>query len=411
MTPRGIALAAAAFALSVGGFGEPKIVLLVLALLLVVILLWLGRKEGRALPDFPWGAAWLVLAVLVWAGASSMWSLAPARSLAKLIDLSLVGTAALLLFGAPRGLAPREREVFGKALACGLVMFFLLQWSEIATDGGLIRWLHGLGEQGTQMAMSNLVRGISVSTLLIWPAMVYLRRAGRPGLGLAFGLAVLVTLWASPATSAALSASLGAVACLVLIRLPAGAVRWVAGLAAVWALAVPLALGVATKAVDPDRYLQSGVKSSAVHRLVIWRFASDKIMERPFLGHGLRASRVIQGGREQVLLGGKNRRFEVDIFSVHPHNGPLQWWLELGLPGAVLGALAVYLLFRWPARFGDPVVRALLVGQLTTAYGIFNLSFGAWQTWWLMTLVLAALVTAIVLEGARRTGAEYPVSP
>ncbi len=114
---------------------------------------------------------------------------------------------------------------------------------------------------------------------------------------------------------------------------------------------------------------------------------------------------MIPRGREKVLLGGKTRAFERDIFSVHPHNGPLEWWLELGLPGAVLGALAVFLLFRWPERFRDPVVRSLLVGQLTTAYGIFNLSFGAWQTWWLVALVLAAFVAAVVVEGVQATDA------
>ncbi len=411
VTPRGIILAVVAFALSVGGFAEPKVFLLVLALPLVAVLVWLGRKDGRALPDFPWAAAWLVLVILIWAGASSWWSLDAAQSLGKTIDLALVGIGALLLFGAERRLPPGDRNVFGIALAVGLVVFFILQWSELATDGVLIRWVHTLRPESTQDVTSKLVRGITVATLLTWSAMVYFHRAGRTGLGLALGLAALVTLWVSTATSAAVAASLGAVACLALIRLPAGAVRWAAGLAALWVIAAPLVLGAATTAIDLDRYTQNPPNHSAVHRLVIWRFASGKIMERPFLGHGLRASRVIPGGREKVLLGGTSPRVERDIFSVHPHNGPLEWWLELGLPGAVLGALAVFLLFRWPERIGDPVVRALLVGQLTTAYGIFNLSFGAWQTWWLVALVLAAFVAAIVTEGAERTGAEPPGSP
>jgi len=411
VSPRGIVLAIMAFALPVGSFAEPKVFLLILALALIAALLWLGRKDGRALPDFPWAAAWLVLAILIWAGASSWWSLDAARTLSKMIDLILVGIGALLLFGAERRLPPGDRNVFGIALAAGLAVFFVLQWSEIATDGAMVRWIHGLREGSTQEPMSKLVRGISLAALLTWSAMVYFHRAGRAGLGVALGLAVLVTLWASTATSAALAASLGAVACLALIRLPAGAVRWTAGLAALWVIAAPLVLGAATKAIEPGRTAQGPLSISAVHRLVIWRFASDKIMERPLLGHGLRASRVIPGGREKVLLGGTTRRIERDIFSVHPHNGPLQWWLELGLPGAVLGALAVFFLFRWPARFRDPVVRALLVGQLTTAYGIFNLSFGAWQTWWLMALVLAAFAAVVVAEGARLTGADPPGSP
>lgn len=48
-------------------------------------------------------------------------------------------------------------------------------------------------------------------------------RAGRAGLALALGLAALIALWEMTAMAVALSASLGAVACLVLMRLPAGA--------------------------------------------------------------------------------------------------------------------------------------------------------------------------------------------
>ena len=144
MTPRGIILAVMAFALSVGSFAEPKVFLIVLALQLVAVLLWLGRKDGRALPDFPWAAAWLVLVILIWAGASSWWSLDAAQSLSKTIDLALVGIGALLLFGAERRLPPGDRNVFGIALAVGLVVFFILQWSELATDGVLIRWLPSL---------------------------------------------------------------------------------------------------------------------------------------------------------------------------------------------------------------------------------------------------------------------------
>jgi O-antigen ligase len=401
----------AAFALPVGSFGEPKVFLLVLMLLLIFILLWLGRKDGRALPDFPWGPAWLVLVVLIWAGASFWWSLDPAHTLKKLIDLALVGIGALLLFGAERRLSPRDLNVFGLALAGGLAVFFILQWIEILTGGAIVGLVHGLREGSTQEPLSKLVRGISVATLLTWSAMVYFHRAARPGLGLALGLAALGTLWATTASAAALSASLGAVVCLVLVRLPVGAVRWAAGLAALWVLAAPLVLGAATKAIDSGRTSQNQANPSVAHRLVIWRFASDKIMERPLLGYGLRASRVIPGGSEKVLLGGKTLRFERDRFSVHPHNGPLEWWLELGLPGAALGALVVFLLFRWPQRFADPVLRALLVGQLTTAYGILNLSFGVWQTWWLMALVLAAFVAAVVLDGAGRMGADHSASP
>lgn len=403
MTPRGWVFAAAVFIVPVGSFADPKVFLLIVVSLLLATLLWLGRRDGRVLPDIPWAAAWLALAILVWSGASILWSLDPARSFEKLIDLILVAGAAMLLFGAERRLSPLDSDAFGIALAAGLAIYFILLATQIATDGGLIRWLHGLEAESTDEVMSTLVRGISVAALLIWSALVYLYRAGHTRLGLVFALAALGLLWATTATSAALSASLGAVAFLALVKLPARAARWAACLAAVWALAAPLILGAATHQIDPGRMMQNQADPSIVHRLLIWRFTADKIMERPILGYGLRAARNIPGGRQKVELGGYAHPVERDILSVHPHNGPSQWWLELGLPGALLGALTVFFLFRWPAQFKDSSIRALLVGQLTTAYGIFNLSFGAWQTWWLVALVLVAFTAAVAVQGVERS--------
>ena len=231
---------------------------------------------------------------------------------------------------------------------------------------------------------------------------------GRGGLGLALGLGAIFTFWASTATSAAVSASLGLLGFLAILKMPTRAVSWVAGFAALWVFVAPFALSGVTKIIDPTQHIQSPAYYSVVHRLIIWRFSGEKISERPLLGVGLRASRNIPGANTKVIIGENNGRVrKAAVFSLHPHNGPIEWWLELGLPGAALGAIVIFCLFQWPKRIRDPVVRALVVGQLITAFGIFNLSFGAWQSWWLIGLVLAAFMAAVVLEGEQRTGTNF----
>jgi O-antigen ligase len=76
----------------------------------------------------------------------------------------------------------------------------------------------------------------------------------------------------------------------------------------------------------------------------------------------------------------------------------LQWWLELGLPGAALGATILFWFFHLIPRIAlDRIEEGLLVGQLTAATMIAALSYGIWQSWWLSTLVIAlALSTAAV---------------
>ena len=408
MTLRGIVFSVAAFTLPLGSFAAPKVFLIGFAPLLIIILLWLGHRDGRAVPSFPWGAAWLAFAILVWAGASYWWSLDPAHSLKKLADLSLVAIAALVLFGIDRQLSPRERLFFGAALTVGLVLFLALLWSDIGTHGALSRLFHDGAGKTTEGLMSKLNRGISIVALLTWTAIIFFYSVGRMGLGLVLGVAAIVTFWASTANSAAVSASLGCLTCLALVKMPTRAVSWVAGFAALWVFVAPFALGGVTNLIDSTERIQNPAFFSAVHRLIIWRFSADKILERPLLGVGLRASRNIPGANTKVIIGENNGRArKAAVFSLHPHNGPIEWWLELGLPGAALGAIVIFCLFQWPKRIRDPVVRALVVGQLITAFGIFNLSFGAWQTWWLIGLVLAAFMAAVVLEGEQRTGTKF----
>lgn len=398
MSLRGRLLAFAAFAVPAGSIIEPKVFLVVLAPLLALALIWLGRREGRALPLFPWGAAWLAAAILLWAGLSAAWSLDPPNTWKKLGDLCLVAAGALLLFGASRQLTPRDGRVLGAALALGILIALLAQWSELATGGFLVRTFH----EGRHESLSYLVRGISVATILAWAAVIFLHRSGHPRLAIALGLFALVTLWITEGTAAALSASVGAAAALAFFAFPRRMVTALAVIAAAWVLAVPFVMKGTMAELDPQHLAARPGLISAYHRLSIWGFTAGKILERPVLGYGLRAGRKVPGGAKTFTLAGDPEHRALPVFSMHPHNGPLEWWLELGLPGAVLGALTIYLLFGWPRRIRDQATRALVIGQLVTAFGILNLSFGVWQIWWLVTLVLAAYLTLCVLESADR---------
>lgn len=398
MSPRGRLLAFTAFAVPAGSIIEPKAFLVVLAPILIIALLWLGRREGRALPHFPWGAAWLAAAILIWAGLSAMWSLDPGNSLKKFGDLVLVAGGALLLFGTARHLTPRDGQVIGLALTLGVILALLAQWSERATGGALVQLFHA----DTAGPLSPLVRGISIAAVLVWAAVIYLYRTGSPRLALTLGLAALATFWIAEGTAAAVSISIGAILCTGFFALPRKAVSWLAVIAAIWVLLVPLAMKGAVAVIPLEKFQGRSEMLSAYHRLQIWNFASDKILERPVLGFGLRAARKVPGGEQTFTFNRPGRPVELPVFAMHPHNGPLEWWLELGLPGAAFGAVVVFLLFRWARRVRDRWTRALVLGQLVTAFGILNLSFGVWQIWWLTALVLMAYLTVTVLECAER---------
>jgi O-antigen ligase len=76
----------------------------------------------------------------------------------------------------------------------------------------------------------------------------------------------------------------------------------------------------------------------------------------------------------------------VEVMPLHPHNGALQLWLELGGIGALIGAALMLALGFAASRSAAPAVG---VGMLASAAVTGMLSFGLWQAWWFASLLLA----------------------
>jgi O-antigen ligase len=125
------------------------------------------------------------------------------------------------------------------------------------------------------------------------------------------------------------------------------------------------------------------IPNSAHHRLIIWKFTADRIAEKPIAGWGYDSSRAIPGST--VLLNTAS-----PALPLHPHNGLLQWWLELGAVGAALGGAFLIALLRAIGRTGGTTERAAALGLYAGAMTVVNLSFGIWQGWWMATLFLSA---------------------
>jgi O-antigen ligase len=131
------------------------------------------------------------------------------------------------------------------------------------------------------------------------------------------------------------------------------------------------------------------LRASAHHRLVIWNWTAERIGERPLLGWGFDASRAMPGRETQVAaympLDEYGLRMEGDVLPLHPHDAILQWWLELGVLGAALGAALAVWIWLLAGRTG-----AFALALAAAAMPPLLLSFGVWQSWWLATLFLAA---------------------
>jgi O-antigen ligase len=170
------------------------------------------------------------------------------------------------------------------------------------------------------------------------------------------------------------------------------------------AAAAIVAAGILIAPVLPATVLQPDslspktgfVSLSLLHRLYIWEFTAENIAQHPIRGWGMNAARVLPGGKSR-LFDQYRQRGMGQVMPLHPHNLALQMWLELGLPGALfLSALVAMLLMRLTRPDLDRELSVIACGQFATGFVITSFSFGAWQNWWLMSLWLAASLTAII---------------
>ena len=151
--------------------------------------------------------------------------------------------------------------------------------------------------------------------------------------------------------------------------------------AVVLVLAMPLLILAALKlGLGPH------LPESWSQRMGYWGYVIARIADHPWRGWGLDASRAFS-----------------PYIQLHPHNGALQVWLELGALGAVLAALILAYVVRRLARDARSLVAIGAAGS-AAVYLFFGLiSFGVWQEWWLALGALAAVIAALAdAEDAER---------
>jgi O-antigen ligase len=144
------------------------------------------------------------------------------------------------------------------------------------------------------------------------------------------------------------------------------------------------------------------VKTLLAHRFYIWDFTGKRIAERPLVGWGLDSARAIPGGKELI-------RLDQERLPLHPHNAPLQVWLELGVPAAVLFALLLGRLWlRLGAIAWPPLFAAASGGSFAAICVLLSAGWGIWQEWWLATLGLAAFTIIAMARAAAEPAVSQP---
>lgn len=357
-----------------------------------------GRWATGAWPGPSGPLAWAALGLAGLLTASAVWAPEPWRvvdlGLRLMVFMALGAMAARTLAEtAPARLAPLPW-----VLACGLAAGALAALYDDASGNALRAAVRGLQEAHWRLFF-GLKPAVSVFAVLL-PLAVFCPRLPRAlRLSLA-ALGVIVAL-ALPAESARLALLAGLLLGLAAQASGPWLARALGGLLAAGILFAPVVMAGLLSVMPALERLPN----SAAHRVLTWDFVVQRIAEKPLLGWGAEASRVMPGGRDNFdpetltrfgLTSEASRgwfaRPEAQRLPLHPHNIPLQIWLDLGALGALAGAVLAWLM-------GAAVARAQPLAGATGAFGaailVGLLSYGAWQEWWIgLLLILAATVAA-----------------
>ena len=349
--------------------------------------------QVRRLASVPRAILAIFAALFAFALASCLWAPDPAEGLDGIVRSAAAGLAGLAALSKALRLESaqtarlRTALLDGFCVALGVLLVEMLSGVLMAPHDSMFVRL--FGESAASVSYLNRSKTVLALLLPLALALAWRRFGARAAAAMAVACAAAFVAGESMAAALALTAAIAGAAAFRI----AGP-RAVAAILVACVLAAPLA----TKLPFFDKLAhRRDLSVSIYHRASIWQFVGARIADKPVLGWGMHASRTMPGGHDSI--GG-----EAEQIPLHPHNAPLQIWLELGGIGAAL--LAALLGFLAVNSNGPPLRRVVLGATLVTAVSVASLSYGIWQGWWFATLwLLAALAAAASPESLGRRGA------
>ena len=342
----------------------------------------------------------LALAVLVgWALISLNWSPAAPhladlkrdKDVEKFTALKLV--LQLALYGAAvAGLAQmshRSARLAGRVMLIGVAFLALITFVDGALGAAIYQVLHNLTEEPIRpdLAMVKVSLATYPAILLFWPCVRILDAWNFRGRNIAIALIAVCLV-----SGAHLTGADAPIAALIL-----GGVAWLGTRVIGKPFVRGLIPAVSTLFIFAPLVVLWGVRSgffawlyafapaSWDHRLNIWAFTGNLIVEHALRGWGVDASRTFG-----------------PAIPLHTHNAALQLWLELGALGAAMAAaFFAWVLYRIVGWTGESRRDGAMAAAVTVSYLVIGgLSFGVWQEWWLALGALAAVACGVAQKSS-----------
>ena len=305
---------------------------------------------------------------LLWCALSLIWTPFPAQASERLFNIA---GSVVMAFAGYLALPDRMRSANLYILPVGVGLAALL---------AIVLALTGGDDESTQ----NLERGLIVLALLVWPAASWLRSRGRDLESVVLALVVALAAVLGPQLLPLQGLAIGAIVFAIAAASPSMGARLTAAVMAGLLILAPLLPFV----LRPLAAGWLGTAHPVVASLDIWRSVIIDEPARLITGHGF----------ETALRG----RFVGLLAPDAPSTFLFEVWYELGLVGALAGAVALH---RSTSRAGrdHPLLVPGTVAAFATAFTYACLGIGTAQMWWFTALVVTILMFVAIERGQFRT--------
>ena len=358
---------------------QSKALVIVFALLSIFLSIGIYRNLKNSFKHFGDAKFLIFLFVLFvcWIFSTLFWTIDFASSSTKFLKLFTISLMGLGVFIGLASINVSARIRIVNALvygACAAVALVVSRYCLFLILGDIE------GGQSSFFSPSVLNPGLTVITIMLWPACMRLFVQSRWKTLSIFLFSYVVVLALSDSGASMLALFAGGVMVLASIWRRKVVMYLLGGLTAVFMMTAPFVTPQPTSNTSVAEKM-TFLPSSTQHRLYIWEFTANKALEKPFRGWGIDSSRSIPGGHDKPPIG-------QHYLPLHPHNGALQIWLELGAPGAIMGAilfaLLILKLLNRP-NVNNRYVSAALVGSLVSFLVVASTAYSLWQSWWFAT--------------------------
>lgn len=389
----GIILAGLALFLPAGIVAKQSMAVIFILLVIAMVILTLLKRPSYLLPNKYVAVLFFILCGYTLFTHSTIISCKPCdyQAIVKLPMLGLVLWVASSRMAFIPSIEYRKLTIF-LLIGLGIALAYLA--FELATDALIYRYAtERLNDPSVSLSRYN--RGTSALIILIWPflALAFIKNNRRLGILLLAGVIILAGIGDS--SSAMVSSLLACFAAFLAYLMPLVTFRLVAIISVSFTICVPIIFLVLLGWLQP---IANQISPSTLDRLEIWHRLATAVIDAPLFGHGIGVTRYLSIPPE---LSQNYKYFFVP--TTHPHNAPIQIWLELGAIGISLMVLLIWLTtlpMRSLAGFTRIAALAASVAIIFTGF----VSYGFWQETWLSIIGATVIYFKLIAHASIHRG-------